>query len=187
MTRCLLIPTLTGITFSIVQYSLRGIADADLIVDLLPILILNVTIPLYIGYYRGGIKLKGHSGILERARGWVYLAAGILTYVSILASALTARELSPEFVRLTSHLEPFVRDLIVPIPGGVLTTIFAFTVWGGSSRLEPVEMQASLEFHSKINVQVQSVNTSDLCCYRILKYLEVDVSRLGLLRPCVKR
>jgi len=131
----LLIPTLTGIIFSVVQYSLKGIADVDLIIDLLPILILNVAVPLYIGYYRGGIKLKGHLSILERARGWVYLAAGTLTYAFLLVVALTVRVIYPEFVRLMTHLDPFLGDLIAPIVNAALITTFAFTVWGGSSHI----------------------------------------------------
>jgi len=128
----LLIPTLTGITFSIVQYSLRGMADVDLIIDLIPILILNVSIPLYIGYYRGGIKLNGHIALLERARGWVYLTASTFTFVFILACG---RELYPELDRLVAHLEPSLRDPTGGLLKGSLWVIFIFAIWAASSQV----------------------------------------------------
>lgn len=51
------------------------------LVEISPLLFLGIVLPFYIGYLRGAIEL---DSVMERTRGWVYLAVGISTYVSIL-------------------------------------------------------------------------------------------------------
>jgi len=74
----LVIPTLFGIAFALSQYYLKTIGEVRLTITLVPILIVSVVYPVYIGYYRGAIKL---NSIVERARGWIYVANGFVIYI----------------------------------------------------------------------------------------------------------
>lgn len=72
----LIIPTLFGIAYALLQYYFKTVGEIW-IITLIPILIVSVGYPIYIGYYRGAIKL---NSILERARGWIYMANGFVIY-----------------------------------------------------------------------------------------------------------
>lgn len=74
----LFVPTLLGLVFSLIQYSTGMIRQMTDALALVPVLLLGIGVPVYIGYYRGGIKL---DSITERARGWVYLVLGIYLYL----------------------------------------------------------------------------------------------------------
>jgi len=75
----LLIPTVLGIVLSLLQFYLGIIGERSGVIAFIPILVIGIGFPIYIGYYRGGIKL---DSIVERARGWIYLLGGIPAYVS---------------------------------------------------------------------------------------------------------
>ena len=75
----LFVPTLLGLVFSLLQYGLGLIKQPIDITLLVPVLLLGIGLPVYVGYYRGGLKL---DSITERARGWIYLVAGLSLYLS---------------------------------------------------------------------------------------------------------
>jgi len=77
----LFIPTLVGIVFSLSQFYLRTVREETIVAFFIPILLIIVAIPIYVGYYRGGIAL---DSIVERARGWIYLANGFLIYLLVM-------------------------------------------------------------------------------------------------------
>jgi len=70
----LFLPSLLGLAYSLLQYSVIG---TRLLTYYIPVLFFGIPLPIYIGYIRGAIRL---DSIVERARGWIYLAAGILSY-----------------------------------------------------------------------------------------------------------
>lgn len=75
-----------GLLVTIIQGYSRGILG---IVELIPILVLGVPLPFYIGYVRGAISLpQNDEAIFERLRGWGYLTFGLGAYISILAPIL---------------------------------------------------------------------------------------------------
>jgi len=73
----LVIPTVFGVAFALLQYYFKTMGESWIII-LVPILVVSVGYPIYIGYYRGAIKL---NSIVERARGWIYVLNGLLIYI----------------------------------------------------------------------------------------------------------
>jgi len=69
-------PTLLGIAFAFSQYYLRMVTE-EIMSVFIPILIIVVGLPVYVGYYRGGIL----DSIVERARGWIHLVNGFIVYL----------------------------------------------------------------------------------------------------------
>jgi len=58
----------------------------------MPALLIGIGFPTYIGYYRGGIRLGSTvCAINERARGWIYLLAGLYGYMYPLVAYLVLR------------------------------------------------------------------------------------------------
>jgi len=90
----LFVPTLLGIGFSLFQYYLGIIKEPSAMIALMPILIVGIGMPVYIGYYRGGIKL---DSMIERARGWIYLVGGAGNYIALMAVAIAAVSLPVVF------------------------------------------------------------------------------------------
>jgi len=90
----LLIPTLLGIAFSLSQYYLRIVKEGEIAV-FISILILTAGLPIYIGYYRGGIIL---DSIVERARGWIYLANGFLVFMILVVADILETMFKLEYV-----------------------------------------------------------------------------------------
>lgn len=74
----LFVPTLLGLAFSLLQYGLGLIKQPIDVLFIAPALLLGIGAPIYIGYYRGGVKL---DSITERARGWIYLIVGLSVYL----------------------------------------------------------------------------------------------------------
>jgi len=74
----LFLPGLLGLTLSLLQFYLGIIRDQSGIVTFIPILMIGIGMPVYVGYYRGGIKL---DSVVERARGWIYVVCGLSTYM----------------------------------------------------------------------------------------------------------
>jgi len=72
----LFLPGLLGLTLSLLQFYLGIIRDQSGIVTFIPILMIGIGMPVYVGYYRGGIKL---DSVVERARGWIYVVCGLST------------------------------------------------------------------------------------------------------------
>lgn len=66
--------SLVGVLFTVVQVATEGITG---LIEILPLLILGIAIPFYVGYIRGAIECKS---VIERARGWVYLAVVVIAY-----------------------------------------------------------------------------------------------------------
>lgn len=73
----LFIISLVGLLFTIIQIYMEGISG---LIEISPLLFLGVLLPFYIGYLRGAISI---DSVIERIRGWVYLAVGISTYIAI--------------------------------------------------------------------------------------------------------
>lgn len=72
-----------GLLFTIIQGYTSGILG---IFESVPILILGIPLPFYIGYVRGAISLpQTEEAIVERLRGWGYLIFGIGAYLSLIA------------------------------------------------------------------------------------------------------
>lgn len=82
----LFIISVVGLLITIIQGYSNGILG---IVEAVPILILGIPLPFYIGYVRAAISLpQTEEAIVERLRGWGYLIFGLGAYVSILAPTL---------------------------------------------------------------------------------------------------
>jgi len=79
----LFIPTVLTIAFSIVQYLGGPAQEPKRMTAFIPLYVVGAGIPIYVGYYRGGI---GDSN-LERARGWIYLVSGTWLYAVVTAGA----------------------------------------------------------------------------------------------------
>ena len=108
----LFIPTLLGIAFSLSQFYLRIVEQEAIVTVFTPILILTVGIPIYIGYYRGGISL---DSIVERARGWIYLANSFLVYTYFLIATVFFGEAIQTPVAY--HPESMIYLLLAPLGG----------------------------------------------------------------------
>lgn len=70
-TAFLFIISLVGLLFTIIQFAAEGIAG---LLEILPLLVLGVVIPFYVGYVRGAIE---DNSLIEKARGWVFLTVGV--------------------------------------------------------------------------------------------------------------
>lgn len=75
-TAFLFIVGLVGLLFTITQVYMEGISG---LIEISPLILLGVFLPFYIGYLRGAIEV---DSVIERIRGWVYLAVGISTYLA---------------------------------------------------------------------------------------------------------
>jgi hypothetical protein len=81
--------SLVSLAFTIIQVyqaSLLGL------IQIIPLLVLGVALPFYVGYLRGAI----YDSLIERLRGWVYLIVGVNAYCAFLALTL------PSWFALTS-------------------------------------------------------------------------------------
>ena len=72
----LFITSVLGLAFSLL-YSMLGYRE--IIYGFLPLLIIGVVIPIYIGYVRGAILL---DMLEERVRGWIYFLIGVICYTT---------------------------------------------------------------------------------------------------------
>jgi len=81
----LFMPALLGLTYTLLQYVVLG---TTLLSYYVPVLFFGILMPIYVGYVRGAIKL---DSISERARGWIYFFAGILSYTGIVISQLVVK------------------------------------------------------------------------------------------------
>jgi hypothetical protein len=70
----------TNIVLVFFQIVLRGL-DAALLS--MPLLVVGLLVPFYIGYLRGAIVV---NNVLERIRGWIYFTAGTSVYAAGLAA-----------------------------------------------------------------------------------------------------
>jgi hypothetical protein len=68
--------SLIGLLFTIIQIYMEGISG---LIEISPLIFLGVLLPFYIGYLRGAIAI---DSVIERIRGWVYLAVGVSTYLA---------------------------------------------------------------------------------------------------------
>jgi len=75
----LFITSVLGLFFSWL-YTLLGYRE--IVYGFLPLLIIGVVIPIYIGYVRGAILL---DTLEERVRGWIYFLYGVTFYLSLCA------------------------------------------------------------------------------------------------------
>lgn len=76
--------SIIGLLFSIIQLYIIGISG---LVEISPLLFLGVLMPFYVGYVRGSISIVClESALMERLRGWVYLAIGVSSYVGYMLS-----------------------------------------------------------------------------------------------------
>ncbi len=66
-----------GLLFTIIQVLTIGIVG---FIEISPILLLGVGLPVYVGYVRGAIEYG--DIITERLRGWVYLVIGITAFAA---------------------------------------------------------------------------------------------------------
>jgi hypothetical protein len=73
----LFIISIIGLLFTIVQVYLNQLNG---IIQLIPLLILGVAFPFYIGFIRGAIQ----DSIVERLRGWIYLIVGVSAYCALI-------------------------------------------------------------------------------------------------------
>jgi hypothetical protein len=65
---------LVGLLFTIVQTLKNGKIG---LIEISPLLILGIVVPFYVGYVRGAIE---YNSTIERIRGWVYFAIGVISY-----------------------------------------------------------------------------------------------------------
>lgn len=68
--------SLVGLLFTIIQIYMEGITG---LIEISPLLFLGIVLPFYIGYMRGAIEM---DSVMERVRGWVYLAVGVGAYLA---------------------------------------------------------------------------------------------------------
>jgi len=115
----LFMPTLLGLTYTLLQYAVLGTA---LLSYFIPVLFFGILMPIYVGYVRGAVKL---DSIFERARGWIYFFAGILSYTAIVIGQLA--------VKTQTGLESKVAYLV--IVGGVSTMIYPISAHIGKTLL----------------------------------------------------
>ena len=88
-----LVNVLLGLTFAL-------LTDYFLKISMIPLLILGIIMPFYIGYLRGAISF---NCIYERMRGWIYLLAGLITYAAFLVPLLSYKfniDVSPLYLIL---------------------------------------------------------------------------------------
>lgn len=77
----LFIISVLGLLVTIIQTYLSGTQG---LIEALPLLVLGIPIPFYIGYIRGAISIsQDDKQIVERLRGWGYLVVGIGGYLSL--------------------------------------------------------------------------------------------------------
>jgi MFS family permease len=69
--------SVVGLLFTVFQVLEGGMNG---LIEISPILIIGVGLPVYVGFVRGAIEF-GNS-VTERFRGWVYLAVGITAYLA---------------------------------------------------------------------------------------------------------
>lgn len=82
----LFIVSFIGLLITIIQASIFG-TDVKSLVEILPLLILGMGIPLYIGYFRGAISIAPvNDSVAERMRGWIYLIMGVSGYFGFMFS-----------------------------------------------------------------------------------------------------
>jgi hypothetical protein len=82
----LFVISIVGLLITIVQGYSSGILG---IAEVVPILILGIPLPFYVGYIRAAISLpQNEEAIIERLRGWGYLIFGIGAYLSIIPPSL---------------------------------------------------------------------------------------------------
>ncbi len=93
----LFIPAVFGTIFSLLQFYLGVIRQQTDAIAVLLALLLSVGFPVYVGYYRGGIKL---DSITERARGWIYLLNGLYSYVYPMLQDLVRSRIPNEYSML---------------------------------------------------------------------------------------
>jgi hypothetical protein len=93
----LFVPSLLGIGFSLFQYYLGIVKEPTAMIAFMPILIVGIGMPVYIGYYRGGIKL---DSMMERARGWIYIVSGVGTHIVVMAGTVVAVSIHTSFILL---------------------------------------------------------------------------------------
>jgi len=87
--------TLLGTVFSLLQYYLGMMRQQTYLVLFVPVFLMGIPLPIYVGYYRGGIKLRSTAcALVERARGWIYLSSGLYGYLYSTAAYLI-REIWP--------------------------------------------------------------------------------------------
>jgi len=84
----LFITSVLGLSFSLL-YTLFGYRE--IIYGFLPLLIIGVVIPIYIGYVRGAILL---DTLEERVRGWIYFLYGVVFYLALCVLFTTNRLLT---------------------------------------------------------------------------------------------
>lgn len=72
----LFIVGLVGLLFTITQVYMEGISG---LIEISPLIFLGIFLPFYVGYLRGAIEV---NSVIERIRGWVYLAVGMSTYLA---------------------------------------------------------------------------------------------------------
>jgi len=78
----LFIISVLGLFVTIIQTYLSGTRG---LIEALPLLVLGIPIPFYIGYIRGAISIsQPDKQIVERLRGWAYLTVGVGAYVSLI-------------------------------------------------------------------------------------------------------
>lgn len=89
----LFIVSFVGLLATIVQGSFFGISVESLF-EILPLLVLGMGIPLYIGYFRAAISIAPvNRSIMERMRGWVYLIMGVSGYLGFVFSPRYANQI----------------------------------------------------------------------------------------------
>jgi len=71
----LFISSSTTLLFSAFQVFLAG---KEALLYFAPLFLSGLIMPIYVGYYRGAVLLGSK---LERARGWMYMTVGLLTYL----------------------------------------------------------------------------------------------------------
>lgn len=84
----LFLTSILGFFFSLVYILFERI---ETVVGFLPILILGLFIPVYIGYIRGAILI---DNLEERIRGWIYFVYGIVVYITEVVLSIIRRTLA---------------------------------------------------------------------------------------------
>jgi hypothetical protein len=97
-----------GLLFTIIQVYRANLTG---IFEIIPLLILGVFLPFYVGYIRGAI----YDSLIERVRGWIYLIVGVSAYSAFLTltlAGLSALSIAV-FLVLASLLFSFVALLSI--------------------------------------------------------------------------
>jgi len=104
----LFLTSILGLFFSLIYILFERI---ETVVGFLPILILGLFIPVYIGYIRGAILI---DNLEERIKGWIYFVYGIIVYITEVVLSITRRTLADMNIGFTNI------SLLVVFAGGLI-------------------------------------------------------------------